>query len=372
MTKRAALAALVLLGLWIVPAAARAITVSSVANILTALQRAQPGDVITIAPGEYVLPAIRLRHGGVRGHPIVLRAPRLGDVTLTTKATEFIKVAAPDWVFENLDIAGACAADTDCEHAFHIVSGADRVAIRHNRIRDFNAHIKGNGEGGRFPNDVRIEGNWLFGTHVRHTDNPIAPIDVVGGKHWVVRDNLIADYGKTFNHPATRTDDYGYALFFKGNSSGTLIERNVVLCADRLPHQPYTRGLSLGGSATGPQFCEGTCDRDENRDSTIRNNVVLACPGEPGIYLFRATHSRVADNILIGTGGIVAAAPDTSATVTNNVLGGGDIVAQVGARLDLGHGVHIRGRANAAPPAFAGQWITAYRAYWDALTKPKE
>lgn len=372
MTKRAALTALVLLVLWNGPAAARAITVSNVAGILTALQRAQPGDVITIAPGHYVLPAIRLHHGGTLGHPIVVRAPRLGDVTLTTKATEFIKIAAPDWVFENLDIAGACDTDTDCEHAFHIVAGADRVDIRHNRIHDFNAHIKGNGEGGRFPDNVRIEGNWLFGTHVRHTDNPIAPIDVVGGKHWIVRDNLIADYGKTFNHPATRTDDYGYALFFKGNSSGTLIERNIVLCADQLPHQPYTRGLSLGGSATGPQFCEGTCDKDENRDSTIRKNVVLACPGEPGIYLFRATRARVADNVLIGTGGIVAAAPDTSATVINNKLAGGEIVAQVGAHLDLGHGVHIHNEANAAPPAFAGQRITAYRAYWSAVPKPKE
>ena len=372
MTKRAALAALVLLGFWNVPAAARAITASTEAEILTALQRAQPGDVITIARGYYVLPAIRLHHGGTRGHPIVLRAPRLGDVSLTSTATEFITVVAPDWVFENLDIVGTCATDTDCEHAFHIVGGADRVVIRHNRIRDFNAHIKGNGEGGHFPNDVRIEGNWLFGTHVRYTDNPIAPIDVIGGKHWIVRDNLIADYGKTFNHPATRTDDYGYALFFKGNSSGTLIERNVVLCADRLPRQPYTRGLSLGGSATDPQLCEGTCDKDENRNSTIRNNVVLACPGEPGIYLSRATRARVADNILIGTGGIVAAAPDTSATVINNMLAGGDIVAQVGAHLDLGHGVHIHDQSNAPPPAFAGQRITAYRAYWDALAKPKK
>jgi len=362
---------LVMLCTCAMPATAREITASTEAGILTALQRAQPGDVITIARGDYVLPAIRLRHGGTRGHPIVVRARHLGDVTLVSKAAEFIKIAAPDWRFENLDIAGACATDTDCEHAFHIVGGADRVVIRHNRIRDFNAHIKGNGEGARFPDDVRIEGNWLFGTHVRHTDNPIAPIDAVGGKRWVVRDNFVADYGKTFDHPATRTDDFGYALSFKGNSSGTLIERNVVLCADRLPHQPYTRGLSLGGSATSPKSCEGTCDKDENRDSTIRNNVVLACPSEPGIYLFRATHARVTSNILIGTGGIVAAAPDTNAIVIGNRLAGGDIVVQVGARLDLGHGVHSHSQTNAAPPAFAGQRITAYRAYWDTLAKPK-
>ncbi len=138
---------------------AREITVGTVADILTALQRAEPGDVITIAPGHYVLPPIRIHHGGTPGHPITLRARRLGEVELSSDATEFFKVSAPDWIFENLDIAGACPTDTDCEHAFHIVSGADRTLIRHNRIHDYNAHIKGNGEGGRFPNDVRIEDN---------------------------------------------------------------------------------------------------------------------------------------------------------------------------------------------------------------------
>lgn len=367
MTKRAALAALIVLCGCAAPAAAREIAAGNVADILTALQRARPGDVITIAPGRYVLPPIRLHHGGTRGHPITLRARRLGEVTLSSDATEFIKVSAPDWVFENLDIAGTCGTDIACEHAFHIVGGADRTLIRRNRIRDYNAHIKGNGEGGRFPDDVRIEDNWLFGTHVRHTDNPIATIDVVGGRRWTVRGNLIADYGKTFDHPATRTDDYGYALFFKGNASRTLIERNVVLCADRLPHVPYTRGLSLGGSGTGPEFCEGSCDNDENRDSVIRNNVVLACPGQPGIYVFRAAAAQVSDNTLIGTGGIAAVSSDTSARIVGNRLAGGEIVRDTGAHVRL-----ARNRAlplASAPPASVMKTVAAYRAYWDALTK---
>jgi len=370
MTKRAALAALLIFCGVVAPAAARQITAGNVADILTALQRAKPGDTITITPGHYALPAIRLHHGGAPGHPIVLRARRLGEVELSSDATEFIKVAASDWVFENLDIAGTCAADTACEHAFHIVNGADRTLIRHNRIHDYNAHIKGNGEGGRFPNDVRIEDNWLFGTHVRHTDNPIAPIDVVGGRRWIVRGNLIADYGKTFDHPATRTDDFGYALFFKGNSSGTLIGRNVVLCADRLPHLPYTRGLSLGGSATGPEFCEGNCDRDENRASVIRGNVVLACPAQPGIYLFRAAKARVTGNTLIGTGGITAVTSDTSAYIASNLLAGGEIARDTGARVRLTGNRAIRPDAG-APPAAATKTIAAYRTYWDGLTKRK-
>jgi len=317
---------------WAAPAQARDVTASSVPEILQDLVGAQAGDSITIAPGTYELPPLRLSQSGAPGRGIILRAAAPGTVELRSRATEFIKVSGSDWVFENLDIAGICASDSDCEHAFHIVVGADRTVIRHNRIRDFNAHIKGNGEGGRFPKDVLIEGNWLFGTHHRQTNNPIAPIDVVGGQGWIVRGNLIADYGKTINHPAVINDDFGYAMFFKGNSSGTLIERNVVACALMMSPLSYTRGISLGGSGSGPQFCEGSCDEDENRDGVVRNNVVLACPMEDGIYLWRAKNGRVFNNTLIGTYGIEARGKDSDADVVNNLVSGG-IVASEGARL---------------------------------------
>jgi hypothetical protein len=323
---------------WAGPVEARAMKAASVPALLQDLDAAQPGDEITIAPGTYEMPPLRLRQSGAAGQPIILRAAALGSVELRSRATEFIKVSGSDWVFENLDIAGICADDTDCEHAFHIVSGADRIVIRHNRIRDYNAHIKGNGEGGRFPNDVLIEGNWLFDTHHRHTDNPIAPIDVVGGQRWIVRGNLIADYGKTIDHPAVVNDDFGYALFFKGNSSSTLIERNVVACSMLLPPLSYTRGISLGGSATGPQFCEGDCNADENHDSTLRNNVVLDCPMEDGIYLWRAKSSRVLANTLIGTYGIEARGKDSSAAILDNLVDGG-IVASEGATIEASDNV---------------------------------
>lgn len=364
MTKGRALAVL-WLALAASPAGARELAPASADAIVAALEQAQPGDIVTIAPGRYELPGMKLHQDG----PITVRAGHAGEVELRSTATEFIKVAGADWTFENLDIAGICTDDSRCEHAFHIVEGADRTIIRNNRIRDYNAHIKGNGENGRFPNSVLIEGNMLFGTHPRRTDNPIAPIDVVGGKGWIVRGNLIADYGKTFDHPASRTDDYGYALFFKGNSSATAIERNVVLCADRLPHLPYTRGLSLGGSATGPQYCEGSCDNDENRDSVMRDNAVLACPGQPGIYLFRAARAQVTGNTLIGTGGIVAVAPDTSARVVDNVIAGGGLSSSADAHLDLGHSVHIEAKFAATAPDFAAKAIAAYRAYAASLKR---
>lgn len=335
--KKKTLLVLAALGLiapgWAAPAQARDMTASSVPQILQDLAGAQAGDSVTIAPGTYELPPLRLSQNGAPGRGIVLRAAAPGTVELRSHATEFIKVSGSDWVFENLDIAGTCASDSDCEHAFHIVAGADRTVIRHNRIRDYNAHIKGNGEGGRFPNDVLIEDNWLFDTHHRQTDNPIAPIDVVGGQGWIVRGNLIADYGKAINHPAVINDDFGYALFFKGNSSGTLIERNLVACALMMSPLSYTRGISLGGSASGPQFCEGSCDEDENRDGVIRNNLVLSCPMEDGIYLWRAKNGRVLNNTLIGTYGIEVRGKDSDAAIINNLVSGG-IVASESARIE--------------------------------------
>lgn len=90
-----------------------------------------------------------------------------------------------------------------------------------------------------------------------------------------------------------RTDDFGFAIFFKGNSSAAMVEHNLVLCAYAMPPVSYTRGISLGGSSTGPQYCEGNCDADEHHGGVVRNNVVLACPLQAGIYLFRAAESRV-------------------------------------------------------------------------------
>jgi hypothetical protein len=357
--RKAWLAALAIL-IAAAPAWARGFAAASADQILAALKDAGPGDVITIMHGGYALPEIRLTQSGEPGKPITLRAARLGDVLLSSRVTELIKVSGSDWVFENLIITGDCAEDSQCEHAFHIVGGADRVTVEHNIISNFNAHIKGNGEGGHFPNGVLIMDNWLFDTHVRHTDNPIATIDVVGGKGWIVRGNLIADYAKSFAHPAARTDDWSYALFFKGNAADTLIDNNIVLCADQLPPQPYTRGPSLGGSATGPQYCQESCDHDEARGGTIADNLVMACNSEPGIYLFRAAASAVSGNTLIGTGGILAVSPDTTAHVEGNLLAGGTIAAKSKAALSLGAN---RIAKAAHIPDWAAKTIAAYRAY---------
>lgn len=387
MQLRSALAILLILAA-VLPwqARARDLVVSTPPEIVSAVNNAQPGDIITVAPGDYALPGLRLTAGGDPKHKIVLRAAKPGTVELRSGAVEFMKISGSDWTVEDFDIAGTCTDDSRCEHAFHIVGRADRTIIRGNRIRDYNAHIKGNGENGHFPNDVLIENNTLFDTRPRVTDNPIAPVDVVGGARWIVRGNLIADFGKRLDHPPERTDDWSYAMFLKGNSERGLIAGNIVGCDIDAAPTPSIRGIALGGSGTGPGLCDrgGDCTT-EHRQGTIWGNIVFNCPAEPGIYLFQAQDTLVASNAVAATAGIVALGIETSARISDNRLDGA-IAALGGATVHatpdnviLSHAaaeqryvLPLLGKISAKPGStldHAAKAIAAYRAYRASLTK---
>ncbi len=325
MIARSSLIAMALVSAVPLSAAARSVSVNTPAAIVAAIGAARPGDVISVQPGKYELPGLRLRNSGSGQQKITLRAAQRGTVEFRSTAVEFIKITGSDWVVEGLDIAGICADDNECEHAFHIVSHADRAVVRDNRIRDYNAHIKGNGENGAFPQRVVIQNNLLFDTRPRMTDNPIAPIDVVGGSDWIIRGNIIADFGKALSHPPTLKDDWSYGIFVKGNSERGIIENNIVDCNLGRPATPAMRGISFGGSITTPNM--GLCDKGddcstEHRDGIIRNNLVLNCPKEPGIYLYRSARTTITGNRVLSTAGIEARGPTTTASVRENDVTG--------------------------------------------------
>jgi parallel beta-helix repeat protein len=227
-------------------------------------------------------------------------------------------VGAADWRFEDLAIEGACLLDNDCDHAFHILANGDRTVLRNNHLRDFNAPVKGNGEpigpGGIyvFADDVLIEGNRLYATRPRDTDHPVTFIDVVGGRRWVVRGNLIYDFQKL------QGDGTSYAAFLKGNSRDGVFERNLVICSRNFTGGTRL-GLSLGGGGTGAQFCEDGSCVTEHQNGTLRNNLILNCD-DVGIYLNRAAATRVDHNTLFNTTGIDVRFATSSATLRNNVL----------------------------------------------------
>lgn len=301
----------------------RRVEVNDPATLIAAIRAAQPGDVIQLAVGVYPLNVrgIDVSRGGTAERPIVVRAARLGDAQLRMNTLEGFVVGAPYWRFENLDIRGVCPDHGNCEHAFHIVGRGHHTVIRNSRLYDFNAMIKANGLeiDGRYyaPDAALIKGNSLYNTAVRNTGNPVTPIDVVGADDWVIRGNLIADFIKG------RKDQTSYGAFVKGNARGTLLERNLVICEMHLAGHPGIRvGLSLGGGGTGASYCRDSDCSTEHRDGIIRNNLVLNCANDVGIYLNRAAGSKVYNNTLYRTVGIDARFAETDADIRNNVLTG--------------------------------------------------
>jgi hypothetical protein len=296
-----------------------------------ALDGAAPGDVITLAPGTYRFQGkgIVIARAGRADAPIVVRAARPGTVHIEFDILEGFVVAAPYWRFENLNIDGVCPADDACEHAFHVVGDGHHFASVNNTIRDFNAHIKINGAGGRFPDDGLIEHTTLSATHARATTKPVTPVDLVAASGWTLRANVITDFIKRDGNRVS------YGAFAKGGGRNNVFERNVVWCEQTLRGEPGQRvGLSLGGGGTGHAFCrDGRCIT-EQEGSVLRANLIVGC-SDAGIYLNGAAASKVVDNTLVDTTGIDVRYPTSSAVVDGNLVDG-PIRARDGGIVHLG------------------------------------
>ncbi len=185
-------------------------------------------------------------------------------------------------------------------------------------MRDFNAQVKSNGDGVPFvfPDDVVIERCELASTTARATANPVTPLDIVGGRRWIVRSNFIHD------HQKAQGDTISYAAFFKGNSRDGLFERNLVI-GERDHSGGVRLGLSLGGGGTGPDsICEDGSCTPEHQNGILRNNLIVACPADVGIYLNEATNTRIFHNTLIATTGIDVRFVASTAEVRNNLVSG--------------------------------------------------
>ena len=306
--------------------AARAgeVPVTDVAGLLAAIAAAQPGDTIVLAPGTYEVQQSKIscEAAGTEEAPIVVQAAELGTVLLKLDAVEGFHVRGPHWEFANLDIEGVCGADNDCEHAFHVTGAADSTHLHHNRMHGFNAMIKSNGEpigpndSYVYPDDVTVEYSEFFNDAPRDTANPVTPIDVVGGRNWVVRGNFIHDHAKGGG------DNISYAAFLKGHSKDGLFERNLVVC--ELMHTGQVRlGLSFGGGGTGPDpICEDGACKPEHERGVMRNNLIVNCPADVGVYVNAGADTKIVNNTLYNTAGIDMRFPETTGLVQNNILNG--------------------------------------------------
>ncbi len=303
------------------PHAVRQVMVADTQELLHAISSAVPGDVITLAAGTYRIKkrTISVNKPGMAENPIQVRAQKLGQAKIELNSLEGFLVNAPFWVFENLDIKGVCNDDSYCEHAFHVVGKGRGFVLRNSRLHDFNAMIKANGldnsNGGRdWPDGALIEGNSFYNSSIRNTRSSVVPIDVVGADDWVIRENLIADYGKG------QGDQISTAAFIKGNASRGVFENNLVV--GEYEHSGGVRlGLSFGGGGTSQSASRHKDNSVEHTDGIARNNIVMYT-SDVGFYLNKSRNTQVLNNLLFQTLGVDVRFPGSSAVVKNNLLDG--------------------------------------------------
>src|SRR5690242_9856681 len=98
------------LGLCAVSARATEYLVSSAAQIATAMQTAQPGDVLTMTNGTWTNQRIQFAGSGTSGAPITLRAQTPGQVLLNGNSK--INISGNCLVVDGLNFdGGALGAD---------------------------------------------------------------------------------------------------------------------------------------------------------------------------------------------------------------------------------------------------------------------
>lgn len=303
--------------------ASRVVNVRTASELRRAIKQAQPGDLINLKPGVYRFDgrSIAVTRPGEVNKPIYIRADRLGDVNLKFNLLEGFHVRAPYWVFENLQISGDCARDSKCEHAFHVTGDGRSFVLRNSIAEDFNAPLKVNGaktkHGVSYPDDGLIEFNIFRNTRPRDTGNPVTLLNINSVDDWVVRGNLISDFSKMGSNRIS------YGAFMKGNGSRGIFERNLIYCEQALPRDAGVRiGLSFGGGGTGQAYCRHEGCSAEHSFGVMRNNIILNCSADVGIYLNKSAGTQVHNNLIHNSLGIDVRFSESSAYIRNNIVSG--------------------------------------------------
>jgi len=293
------------------------VVVSDVVSLKKALSSAKPGQQIMLEPGVYAFErTFEMRQAGTAAAPIRLTGRRMHQVQLLLKG-EGLLLLAPHWQFENLSFIGNCDTHDSCQHALHISGRASDVLIRNNSFRDFNSAIKVNGLNGNYPDRGLLVNNTIYNTSPRQTKGPATPVDIVAANDWVVRANFIYDIQKSAG------DEVSYAGFIKGNASGGVFERNLVMCEANLKGGRYTAlGLSFGGGGTGKPYSRDEQTDVESRGGVMRNNIIMHCPNDVGIYLNKAADTLLENNIVYNTVGVDVRYSASTAIFRNNVISG--------------------------------------------------
>jgi hypothetical protein len=235
-----------------VPASPRAVGVTTKQQLTTALANAQPGDVITLAPGTYA-GAVSISRSGTSANPIVIRgASRDAVIIDATGSTYGISISGAHVYVEDLTVRGS-------DWGAH-ASDTQDVVIRRSRLTAINKGIDAGSGTNRdfyFCDNV-VEGNIAW-PNISSSTWDQEGIKVAGQGH-VVCYNTVSGFGDALGLsnstaiPSLAIDFYGNEVLWTGDDGMELdfAHRNVRAFGNRITN--CGMGVSLQPVWGGPVY----------------------------------------------------------------------------------------------------------------------
>ena len=233
---------------------ARTISVTSGQSLQDAFNKARPGDVVEIGPGEHrATNGVALLNSGTPGQWITVRAAPGTTPRINLNNTGSFQIAASNVVVEGLEIVNGKGDN------LHISPW--KGSIRNIIVRRMKIHSLRTGSGAAIkinrnnPIKAAVENVYIEDSDLQQPINN-AVVDGVGVTTAVVRNCWI--------HNPTQGNS---GIFFKGGSRQILIEGNLI---------SGIRGnsaLMLGGNS-GPQYFNPDLPSQEGMDQVARNNII--------------------------------------------------------------------------------------------------
>lgn len=247
-------------------------------TIVTALQRARPGDRVLVRAGTY-------RGGGwisaqgTQSQPITVRSVDGPRRAVIAGGSESLRIGdgASYLVFDGLEVRGAD------NNVVHIDGGSHHIWLRnvfaHDAGRDGDV-VKVNQS-----RSIYIESSELARPGRRtSSENPYQEcIDFVDTDDIAVRDSWVHDGG-------------GSLMYAKGGSRGVVFERNVISGQRAGAADPM---VGLGGVTDSSILGDA---RFEAFDLIFRNNIVVG-GAAGGVALYDASNATIANNLFVNIDG---------------------------------------------------------------------
>ena len=280
---------------WQPPATKSTVRVRSIDELRRALAQARPGTTVLIERGNYRLDQTIY----LQTPDVVLRGAtgNQADVVLHGDGMQEPQVG----VAVSIDASGITLADlTIRDVRFHGIqvrgeNHVSRVMIHNVRVTDTGQQLlKGSSKGGPRTSTAIVEcSTFAYTDHA--LSNYTNGVDVLGGANWIVRDNRFL----RIHGPASQGFAAGPAILFWAHSSGTRIERNVVIDS----YRGIALGLMPGGN--GRVTPDGQPDLDHEGGSVLNNVVVNLQPwADEGIEANAATGVEINHNTVLTTGAL--------------------------------------------------------------------